>query len=287
MKLAPAVADVRMATALAHRIVAAGRGRVRRVVMIGSRARGTPGKNSDLDLVVIVETPRGARRWGTVEFKRERERLQREVGKPPIATDLTVRSTDRYEEARRVIGGVEHLVDLEGIDLYRAALHRAPQARCSENQVRREHTSGWVQHAADTLDEAIRLKSDRTAGGNVAARAKRRTDSAIERALNALLVWHGILGTKADGADAFIEKLSAVDPNTAAELRAILTEAPASTRAAHAVLASVIGRLLEYDPLMRASLGPIQQRLPVPRGTRTVAPIQQRSDADGMMGVRT
>jgi predicted nucleotidyltransferase len=51
----PATDDVRKASELARRIVAAGRGRVRRVVMIGSRARGTPAKTSDLDLVVIVE----------------------------------------------------------------------------------------------------------------------------------------------------------------------------------------------------------------------------------------
>src|SRR5215210_476398 len=59
----PTEEDFRMAQLLGARVAKAGEGRVRRVVMIGSRATGYARADSDLDLVAIVELCPTARPW--------------------------------------------------------------------------------------------------------------------------------------------------------------------------------------------------------------------------------
>ena len=272
----PTPADLNRATNLANRIAAAGRGRVRRVVLIGSRARGTAHERSDMDLVVLVEPPRGGGRWGAAEFTRERDRIQREVGSPPLPTDLSVRTTDRYEEARRVIGGVEHLIDLEGVDIYSDAFRRRPEARCSPDQVRRELAYGWVEHAVDTLDKAVRQEIA------VAVRAATRPGpipenpsarSAMLRAITGLLVFHQILSSKSDGTSGMITKLMGADPLVAAQLGAIAPSEPVFSNAAQTALGIVISRLSD-DSRMAPMLQSLRRRV----SAHAASELQRRAD---------
>jgi hypothetical protein len=82
-----------MARELAHRIVAAGEGRVRRVAIIGARANGTATQASDPDLVVLIETA-GSALSTADQVLAEKQRLIVVVRRPSLPTDLTVRTTD-------------------------------------------------------------------------------------------------------------------------------------------------------------------------------------------------
>lgn len=104
--------------------------------MIGSRARGSSTEHSDLDIVVVVELAKGARPWTTSDSHAERRRLQEAAGRPPVRTDLWVCTTELFEEGRHVVGGVESLVQAEGVDLYLRDYDRPPVVRRSPDQVR-------------------------------------------------------------------------------------------------------------------------------------------------------
>lgn len=241
----PIPSDQATATQLAQRIVAAGLGRVRSVVMIGSRACGAPHPTSDLDLVVLVEVPPGSRVWGPAENLSERDRIQRAVGVPPITTDLSVRTTDHYHEARHVIGGVEHLVDFEGVDLYSHALSRPPTIRRTPTQVRQQHTGTWITHAAAVLDEATsgaQADSDGTPERRE-ARLALAAHASVMRAVTALLVSHQLHSSKRDGIPAMLTQLASVDADTAAELENVLKQSIPPFQRACAVLQMVAIRL--------------------------------------------
>lgn len=251
----PIPSDQATATQLAQQIVAAGLGRVRRVVMIGSRARGTAHRTSDLDLVVLVEVPRGTRPWGPAENLAERDRIQRAVGVPPITTDLSVRTTDHYHEARHVIGGVEHLVDLEGVDVYSRPLNNRPTIRRTPTEVRHQHTGTWLTHAAAVLKEAVsnsRADSDGTPepGG---ARLASAAHASVMRAVTALLVSHQLHSSKRDGIPAMLTQLASVDADTAAALETVLKRSIPPSHRACAVLQMVVVRL-GRDPGVRPYL---------------------------------
>lgn len=240
----PIPGDRATATQLAQQIVAAGLGRVRRVVMIGSRARGTPHPASDLDLVVLVEVPRGSPAWGPAENLAERDRIQRAVGVPPVTTDLSVRTTDHYHEARQVIGGVEHLVDVEGVDVYSHPLTHPPTIRRTPARVRQQHTGTWITHAATVLEEAASGARDGfgATDGRAASLAS-AAHASVMRAVTALLVSHQLHSSKRDGIPAMLTQLAAVDEETADELERVLKRAVPPLQRACAVLRIVVLRL--------------------------------------------
>jgi hypothetical protein len=236
-----------VAAELAQRIVAAGLGRIRRVVLIGSRARGAAQPASDLDLVVLVELPHGSRAWGPAESLAERDRIQRAVGVPPITTDLSVRTTDHYHEARQVVGGVEHLVDLEGVEVYSHPLSNPPTIRRMPAQVRWEHAGTWITHSTAVLEVATSVRGD--CGDAYAARLTSAAHASAMRAITALLVTHQLFSSKRDGIRAMLAQLGCVDAKSAQELRAILELADPPFQKAQAVLRLVVQRLGE-DPGM-------------------------------------
>jgi predicted nucleotidyltransferase len=240
----PIPTDRAVATELAQRIVAAGLDRVRRVVMIGSRALGTAHPTSDLDLVVLVEVPRGSRAWGPAENLAERDRIQRAVGVPPITTDLSVRATDHYHEARHVIGGVEHLVGLEGVDVYSHPLSNPPTLRRTPTKVRQQHTGTWITHAAAVLEEATSsARADSGEEPDGAARLSAAAHASVMRAVTALLVSHQLHSRKRDGIPAMLTQLAAVDHETAAGLETVLRRSVPPFQRACEVLQLVVLRL--------------------------------------------
>lgn len=260
LNVSPTSSDLAIATALAHEIAVAGRGRVRRVTMIGSRAAGVARPNSDLDLVVLVEVAKGSPAWGPAENLAERDRIQRAVGVPPITTDLLVRTTDQYHEAREVIGGPEHLIDVEGHDVYSQPLEHPPTIRRGVAQVRRQHAGTWITHAAAVLDEAT---SSAAAIDWVSV-----SHSSAMRSVTALLVTHQLHNSKHDGIHRMLQQLSQADPAAAAELRATLEKRDPPFQKANAVLRLAAARLAS-DPGMAPYLQRAQAWLRKAQTVRT------------------
>jgi predicted nucleotidyltransferase len=216
--------------------------------MIGSRARGSARPDSDLDLVVLVEIPADAAPWGPAEVVAERKRLQQQLPRPSILTDLWVRTTDRYAEARGVIGGIERLVDVEGVDVFSEPLRRAPIVRRTPDQVRREHVSAWIEHALWALEGTAAMENA-TVPRPAAPGRPRSADEAsricAERAVNALLVFHQVEAGKGDGLTGMIERLSTCDPGCAARLGDGFAQSGSPTSAARYVVSEVMRRLSE------------------------------------------
>jgi hypothetical protein len=209
--------------------------------MIGSRALGTAQPDSDLDLVVLAEVPRGASAWGPAENLAERDRIQGAVGRLPVTTDLLVRTTDHYCEARGVVGGVEYLVDREGVDVYARALEHPPTIRRNAEQVRRANAGTWITHASAVLEElAAHPRSRESASAGPAS---------AMRSVTALLVTHQLHSSKRDGIRQMLGQLAAVDSPTAAQLLVSLESAEPPFRKAHAVLRTAVARLAQ-DPGM-------------------------------------
>jgi hypothetical protein len=225
--------------------------------MIGSRARGTPRPESDLDLVVLIELPVDATPWGPADVIAERTRIQQQLPAPRLRTDLWVRTTDRYAEARTVIGGVERLVDTEGIDVYSRPPTRAPVVRRTPDQVRREHVSAWIEHALAALEGTVRIEA-RPAGQAALPGEPATPDAAaricLERAVNALLVSDRTEAGKSSGLDGMLARLGEADRRRVAAVLAAADHAGARASArARALIGEVLKRLAE-DPAMRTYL---------------------------------
>jgi hypothetical protein len=140
-----------------------------------------------------------------------------------------------------VIGGVEHLIDLEGFDLHSEPLEHPPTIRRSVAQVRRQHAGTWITHAAAVLDEAAHSPAT-----NSLASA---SHTSAMRSITALLVTHQLHSSKRDGIPCMIQQLSQVDASSAAELRAALETRDPPFERANVVLRLAVGRLA-VDPGM-------------------------------------
>lgn len=240
--------DRRNATALALRIVAAGEGRVRQVVVIGSRARGNPRPASDLDLVVIIETPLGDAPWSMEVMAAERHRIIRAVGVPPVPTDLWVLTIDQAEEGRAVAGGIEEIANREGVVVFSAAPTRPPIIRRSADVVRRQNTRAWI---GDSLEQ---LAGMRWVDADVARRA-------VEKAVMSLCVFHQVpADTKADSLAGVLSSLRCKDPEMAHWLEKVLPPHEVDPRTARVVVRGILHRL-RNDPQMRTYLAPLLTRL--------------------------
>jgi predicted nucleotidyltransferase len=247
---------------LAEQIVAAGEGRVRRVVMIGSRALGTARPESDLDLVVLVELPAGAKPWSAADSRAARERIHEQVPRPPVRTELWVRTVDQYEEARRIECGIEWRVEAEGVEVYARPLDRPAAARRPLAVVRRESVFGWISHAIQALDAAVTMENG-AALRNGASESARPAHAAVMRAVTALLVVHRIHASKDDGLEAMLARLSGAAPAAAAAIRPHLSGKEWSGRRAHAVVQEVV-HWLARDKDLVPLLTPVQRRLAQP-----------------------
>jgi len=218
--------------------------------MIGSRALGSARVASDLDLVVLVELPAGSHPWGPLDNQAERSRILRQIGPTPLRTDLWVRTTDRYEEARRVVGGPEFLADSEGVVVYSRAADRPPVVRCSADQVRLQNVGTWIEHALLASDRAAKLENGfevRQEGRFLQHGPGTLADVAIQRAITALLVFHQIISHKRDSKDSMLTRLAGLEPQVAAHLRVVLGNGPATAKTARAVVVTVVHRLVATD----------------------------------------
>jgi len=267
----PKEEDFRLAQSFAARIAKAGEGKVRRVVMIGSRAGGYARADSDLDLVAIVELPTTARPWNGSDADAERDRIQAALGLPPISTDLTVRSAEQFEEARSIIGGVERLVETEGIDVYLEPFERPARARRSREDVRAALVRAWVEAASNSITSGVR---DMRSGSSGDASVKKTTlailpgvsesegvlrfvvrptigkrdpasylSRAIRQAITVLEVLYQVEAAKHDTVKSVLAKLDAFCPSVTRDLRRTIEAQGASLRGAQSILQLVLSVL--------------------------------------------
>ena len=110
MSTIPDPADLDTARSMAERIVEAGEGRVERVILFGSRARGTAHPRSDFDLLVVERDVASAHP--------EEERLTDGLEELGIWADVRVVSLASFEKTRSVVGYLSCAAAREGITLF-------------------------------------------------------------------------------------------------------------------------------------------------------------------------
>lgn len=84
-----------------------------RIILFGSAAAGSMTPDSDVDLLILESSPTNTRK----ESIRVRGAL-RGLG---LSFDILVMSTDRFEEARGIVGGIAFAANTHGKILYDAA----------------------------------------------------------------------------------------------------------------------------------------------------------------------
>jgi predicted nucleotidyltransferase len=236
----PNPTDLQIARRLAARIAAAGSTRVRRVALIGSRARGDARPGSDLDLAVVLEQGPGEKPWGPEALAAERKRLQDELGPTPLPTEVYLSTTDLYAAGHQVFGGVEWLIDNEGVDVFTAPSIRRPVVRRTPDQVRRGYAATWIVHALRALEAAA-------SGADTASGDKRSAAAlCVQRAVWALLVFHRLPASTAGGLEGLLKRLGERDPAFSSWV-AKLTASSVDPGAAHAVLKGAVDRIA-LDP---------------------------------------
>ena len=147
-------ADRELTTKLARYLSAAAGDRVRRVVVFGSRALETATRESDVDLLVLLEVPPGVC-WTPRDNVLERNRLLATLPSPTApVVELWVRTIDQYEEAKAVPGAVEHAAATQGVTLYDQPLTRRPVVRHDRALVRAQNAADWIGGAAELLQRA-------------------------------------------------------------------------------------------------------------------------------------
>ena len=102
--------DQRTAEELRARLLAHREGRIRRVILYGSRARGTASPDSDFDLLVVEAEP--------VSKREEIQRLRRAVHDLPYPVDVWVMGEREFEETKDIIGGLVYPAHKYGVVLY-------------------------------------------------------------------------------------------------------------------------------------------------------------------------
>jgi predicted nucleotidyltransferase len=102
--------DRKVAEELKKRLLACDGTRIQRVLLYGSRARGTVTKESDFDLLVIEKDP--------VSKREEMARLRQAVQDQQNLVDIWVMGEAEFEETKDIIGGLAYPAHKYGLVLY-------------------------------------------------------------------------------------------------------------------------------------------------------------------------
>jgi predicted nucleotidyltransferase len=81
-----------------------------RIILFGSRARGTSSADSDVDLVVVTDRPGSKRRQGV--------EIDLALADIHVAKDVVVLGAEEFERERDVVGTIAYPASREGIVLY-------------------------------------------------------------------------------------------------------------------------------------------------------------------------
>lgn len=95
---------------LKRRLLASNGERIRRVILYGSRARGSATEESDFDLLVVEKDP--------VSKREEMSRLRESLSDVEYPVDVWVMGEEEFEETRNVIGGLAYPAHKYGVVLY-------------------------------------------------------------------------------------------------------------------------------------------------------------------------
>ena len=101
--------DRRISDELRDRVLAARGDQVRKLILYGSRVRGTAAPDSDFDLLVVEADP--------VVPREERRQLRRLLADLPVPVDVWVMGEQEFEETKDVIGGLAYPAHKYGIVL--------------------------------------------------------------------------------------------------------------------------------------------------------------------------
>jgi uncharacterized protein len=102
--------DRHIAEELKKRLLACDGTRIQRVLLYGSRARGTATEESDFDLLVVEKDP--------VAKREEMERIRQAVSDQHLLVDIWVMGEEEFEETKDVIGGLAYPAHKYGLVLY-------------------------------------------------------------------------------------------------------------------------------------------------------------------------
>lgn len=102
--------DRKISEELKKRLLACDGTRIQRVLLYGSRARGTATEESDFDLLVVEKDP--------VAKREEMERLRQVVSDQHRLVDIWVMGEEEFEETKDVIGGLAYPAHKYGLVLY-------------------------------------------------------------------------------------------------------------------------------------------------------------------------
>ncbi len=101
--------DLQMSEDLSDRIISNSGGRVRKIILYGSRVKGTATAESDFDLLVVESDP--------VAKREEMLRLRRSLDDLPIPIDIWVMGEREFEETKEIIGGLAYPAHRYGVVL--------------------------------------------------------------------------------------------------------------------------------------------------------------------------
>lgn len=103
--------DLNIANELKERLLAIDQERkIDKLILYGSRARGTAGTDSDFDILVVEKDP--------VAKREETHRLHKEMCLTPYVLDIGVMGTQEFEETKEIIGGLAYPAHKYGQVLY-------------------------------------------------------------------------------------------------------------------------------------------------------------------------
>ena len=148
-----------------------------RVILFGSRARGQAGRDSDIDLLVVVDddTPP--------------EKLTSKAGYEasqsyPRAADVFPMRAETFEQDRNIVGTLAAEADADGIVVYGSA-KGAPSMKGADPRVQWEVVESWLEAAdLDRKTAALCLGADAPLRGSAAFHCQQ----AIEKLLKGFLV---------------------------------------------------------------------------------------------------
>ncbi|MBA3645729.1 MAG: nucleotidyltransferase domain-containing protein [Gemmatimonadaceae bacterium] len=240
MQRFPHERDLRVAKELSRRIVECGGGKVRRVVMFGSRAVGGAHDSSDLDLIVVVEIPYDPS-GGVRECNEIRAHIVRTLGLPPLKTDLSVRSIDQFEAAKGVIGGAERLAVTEGVELFCAPYTRAPVLPPSQQGTIAGIVRSWFESALKFAEDSATFEAANDSTSVLAA------FRSIQKSITAVCVHHQMETSKAEPINQVLQRLTEIDEEAANAFRSALGCTAMSFNLADRVLRVALSLLIRDE----------------------------------------
>ena len=228
---------------IVRKLVLLDSGDFRRIIWFGSHLSGHGSDESDFDLMVLIEP--SVPGWGPRDNIAERQRLESVLTLEGTRLDLWVRTVDQFEEARSVVGGLEHAADVHGEVLFSRPTRRPPQIRRSPEQIRLRNVGDWLELARRMLGRSVMLAWPRGGYPQTSAHTPEHyARRAVSAAIGAIFVWRdNEPPSKRDDFSFWLSKLEAIDERATRSVRRELGLSAVTPTVAHGVLRAVVTHL--------------------------------------------